>query len=242
MRKMTWTAPHAAEVLFSPQHGFFFWTPLALLGIAGLVVLAAGPRVEARRVGAIALLMVALQVYVGGSVESWNVAGAFGQRRFVALTVLLAIGVAALAARMRSRGARTLLVAATIACIWWNVSLIALFGTGLMDRKQLDLGRNAYDAFVTLPRLAPDLAWRYVFDTGLVLPQCASGAGTLSRCASCTSPTSGSRSSGPTASSRWRRAMRWRAAGTRSTWWSGRIPTCLRAIRTCSTVCRASPA
>ena len=34
---MTWTAPHALEVLFSPAHGFFFWTPLALLGIAGLV-------------------------------------------------------------------------------------------------------------------------------------------------------------------------------------------------------------
>ncbi len=37
-RKMTWTAPHALEVLFSPAHGFFFWTPLAVLAIAGLVV------------------------------------------------------------------------------------------------------------------------------------------------------------------------------------------------------------
>ena len=27
---MTWYAPHALEVLFSPAHGFFFWTPLAL--------------------------------------------------------------------------------------------------------------------------------------------------------------------------------------------------------------------
>ena len=40
--------------------------------------------------------MVALQVYIGGSVESWTVAGAFGQRRFVALTPLLVIGLAVL--------------------------------------------------------------------------------------------------------------------------------------------------
>ena len=38
-----------------------------------------------RRIGWCALLMVALQIYVSGSVESWTVAGAFGQRRFVAL-------------------------------------------------------------------------------------------------------------------------------------------------------------
>jgi hypothetical protein len=38
-RKMTWTAPHAAEVLASPEHGFFVWTPLAVLALAGLFVL-----------------------------------------------------------------------------------------------------------------------------------------------------------------------------------------------------------
>ena len=35
--KMNWMAPHALEVLFSPEHGFFVWTPLALVAIAGLV-------------------------------------------------------------------------------------------------------------------------------------------------------------------------------------------------------------
>ena len=43
--------------------------------------------------------MVALQVYVGGSVESWTVAGAFGQRRFIALTTALVIGLRGAAAR-----------------------------------------------------------------------------------------------------------------------------------------------
>ena len=57
--------------------------------------LAAGRRRSVGGRAGFALLMVALQIYVGGSVESWTVAGAFGQRRFVALTVLLGIGLAA---------------------------------------------------------------------------------------------------------------------------------------------------
>jgi hypothetical protein len=162
MRKMTWTAPHAIEVLFSPSHGFLVWTPLATLCIAGLLVLVwrgAGP---VRRVSVLALLMIALQVYVGGSVESWNVAGAFGQRRFVALTVLLVMGFAGLWRSIPPGVGRPVVLVATAVCVWWNVALIALFGAGLMDRKRIEIGRNAYDAFVTIPRLAPELAARYL--------------------------------------------------------------------------------
>ncbi len=163
-RKMTWTAPHGLEVLFSPAHGFVFWTPLAVLAFAGLIWLAIKGTGERREVARLALLMVALQVYVGGSVESWTVAGAFGQRRFVALTVLLGIGLAALWDAARATAWRPVLTVAVLLCIWWNLALIALFGTGLMNRQRLELGRNAYDAFVTVPRLAPQLAYRYVFD------------------------------------------------------------------------------
>ena len=40
-------------------------------------------------------------------------------------------------------------------CVWWNLALMAEFGTGLMDRQRLELRQNAYDAFVTLPRRLP---------------------------------------------------------------------------------------
>ena len=58
------------------------------------------------------LLMVALQVYVSGAVESWTVAGAFGQRRFVAVTIFLVVGLAAFrraaaACRVRSESPQT---------------------------------------------------------------------------------------------------------------------------------------
>jgi hypothetical protein len=185
-RKMSWNAPHALQVLLSPAHGYFVWTPLAALAVAGLVWLAvtrdpaAGLRPDASHgsgrgvnthlppgsdfsrplVARCMLLMIGLQVYVGGSVESWTVAGAFGQRRFVALTVLLVIGLAALVQAVPGRAIAIVIAMA----VYWNLALIAEFATGLMDRQRLEPARNAYDAFVTVPLQAPSLAYRYLFD------------------------------------------------------------------------------
>jgi hypothetical protein len=179
---MTWYSPHALQVLASPEHGFLFWTPLAVLSLAGLVVLRVGWRGlkpdgtskvrltpdtteitedDRRRIGACALLMVALQVYISGVVQSWTVAGAFGQRRFVCLTILLVIGLAALLSSVSTVPRRAVAVL-TALTVWWNLALIAEFSTQLMDRQRLELKKNAYDAFVTVPRMAPGLAYRYL--------------------------------------------------------------------------------
>jgi hypothetical protein len=108
------------------------------------------------------LLMVAMQVYISGAVESWTVAGAFGQRRFVAVTIFLVVGLAAFRRWADSRRARIATNVLTILCIWWNLALTLEFGTSMMDRQKLELRRNAYDAFVTLPRTAPQLLYRYL--------------------------------------------------------------------------------
>jgi hypothetical protein len=161
-RKMSWHSPHALQVLGSPQHGFLFWTPLALLAITGLLLLAWRARGDLRRVAGCLLLMFALQVYVSGSVESWTVAGAFGQRRFVAVTALLTIGLAALLVAVPRGAGRFALGVAVALCVWWNLGLTAAFGTGLMNRQRLELSRNVRDVFVTVPGMAPDLAVRYL--------------------------------------------------------------------------------
>ena len=169
-RKMFWYSPHALQVLLDPEHGFLFWTPLALLGLAGLIGLVAAPRAIARddasspdirQIGGCMLLMVATQVYISGAVESWTVAGAFGQRRFVAVTMFLVIGLAAFRSWIDSRAARIATNIAIVLCVWWNLALTLEFGTSMMDRQKLELRRNAYDAFVTLPRTAPKLLYRY---------------------------------------------------------------------------------
>jgi hypothetical protein len=164
--KMTWTSPHALGVLVDPKHGWFAWTPLVVIALAGLVALGAG-RVRARHpdarwLGVCALVMVALQIYINGAVESWTVAGAFGQRRFVELTPLLVVGLAAVVAAARHR--KRLVWGAVAVCVWWNVGLLVQFGTHRMDRQELSLGDNAWQTFVELPRDGPALAWRYLTD------------------------------------------------------------------------------
>lgn len=161
--KMHWWAPYGLRVMFDPEHGFFVWTPLALIAIAGLAIGWALKRTDAR-VWCCLLLMVALQFYIGGSVASWTVAGGFGQRRLVSTTAALVIGYAGAWQLTQTRSARAVLVAVTVLAVYWNLALTAEFATELMDRQKLEPGRNAYDAFVTLPRMAPSLAYRYLFD------------------------------------------------------------------------------
>jgi len=165
-RKMAWNSPHALQVLASPEHGLLFWTPLVVVGLIGLALVAIerGSPAGTRRVVACMLAMVAAQVYVAGSVQSWTVAGAFGQRRFVGLTVLLVIGLAAILGRQRSRASRVVTATLLAVCTWWNLALMVQFGTGLMDRQRLTLGTNLYNAFVVVPREIPRIVYRYMFD------------------------------------------------------------------------------
>jgi len=114
------------------------------------------------------LVAVLSQIYIAGCVESWTVAGAFGQRRFVGLSAVLLVGLAALWPIGERRGpqprrARAIVVALLIVGTWWNLGLVAQFGGGLMDRQRLTLADNAYHTFVTVPRRLPELVYRYVF-------------------------------------------------------------------------------
>jgi hypothetical protein len=165
-RKMFWTAPYAVSVLISPAHGFLFWTPLAAVALAGLVYLVvrgdAGDR-GGKRLAWCFLAMVASQIYVTGSVASWTLAGAFGQRRFVALTPLLVIGLAVVLGAVRPGWRRAGVMAGVALGVWWNLGLVVQFGSGLMSRQRLEPARIAYNNFVIVPRQLPALAYRYAF-------------------------------------------------------------------------------
>jgi hypothetical protein len=110
------------------------------------------------------LIAVVSQVYVAGSVESWTVAGAFGQRRFVGLTAILIVGLAMLWSRATTRTSRLAAATGIALAVWWNLGLTLQFGAGLMDRQRLEPRLNAWHTFVTIPARLPDLAYRYVFE------------------------------------------------------------------------------
>ena len=150
-RKMSYGSPHALAVLFDPAHGLFAWAPLLFLAAAGLL-LAAG---RARRGDAVPLALLGallLQVWINGSVESWTQAGAFGSRRFVSATPMLAWGLAALLSVAVPRLGRRAVAACLLAFAWWNVSLMVQFGLRLMDRQRLEWPRVAVNQVTEVPR------------------------------------------------------------------------------------------
>jgi len=162
-RKMSFAGPHVLSVLFDPAHGLFVWAPLLLLAAGGLA-LAVG---RGRRDDPVPLALAAaflLQIWINGSVESWTQAGAFGSRRFVAATPLLAWGLAALLAAALPRVSRRAVAAGLIAFAWWNVSLMVQFGLRLMDRQGLEWPQVAISQFTEVPRHLGRSAWLFFTD------------------------------------------------------------------------------
>ena len=89
---MRWTDPAVGAVLFSLKRGVFVWTPAVLLAAAGARALIRRDRV----VGWSAVAVVLVGLYVNAAVSDWWAGEAFGARRFVSYTGLLALGLAAL--------------------------------------------------------------------------------------------------------------------------------------------------
>jgi len=85
---MRWLSPHPLDTLFSPLRGLISWTPLAALGIAGLVPLY---RKNARAAILMGTFFVA-SLYINAAVVDWWAGEAFGARRFLSCFAPLAIG------------------------------------------------------------------------------------------------------------------------------------------------------
>jgi hypothetical protein len=157
-RKMYWTSPHFFEVLFSPQHGLFFWSPILLLFLVGGVLLFRRDR------GAALILAVGFfsQVYISGAVDSWTQAGAFGSRRFLNTTVIFAVWGGFILFRLANRIRRTGVAAIAAFFVLWNVSLMIQFGLGLMDRQRLVWREVLHNHVYEVPPRLVSVVGRYL--------------------------------------------------------------------------------
>lgn len=150
--KMDYSSPHFFEVLFDPGHGLFVWSPLLLVAAAGLALaIKRGPP----RVPALLALAFLLQVWVCGALYTWQQAGAFGARRFVATTPVFAWGLAAALAWLLRHLKRVSVAVLLAVFTWWNVSLMVQFGLRLMERQRLEWPKVAINQVTEVPpRLA----------------------------------------------------------------------------------------
>jgi hypothetical protein len=117
--------PHFVEVLTSSYHGLLVWSPVILLSVIGLVLLA---RDDAGR-GIPLLLAVLLQLVISGSMRMWWEGASFGLRLFVNCTPIFCLGLAAAYTRFRASWVRWL----GGLFVFWTFLLYLNVVTGTMD-------------------------------------------------------------------------------------------------------------
>jgi hypothetical protein len=156
--KMYWTSPHFFEVLFSPQHGLFFWSPILLLFLIGGLLLFRRD-LEAALVLAVGFVS---QVYISGAVDSWTQAGAFGSRRFLGATVIFAVWGGWIFYKLTARIRKVGVAGLAAVFILWNVSLMIQFGLGIMDRQRLVWSQIVHNHIYEVPPRLGSVISRYL--------------------------------------------------------------------------------
>ena len=146
--------PHLGDVLFASNHGLFSWHPVWLVGLAGLMLLA----VRKPALGIPLLAGFAAQALFLGSVTNWAGGMAFGQRRMLDCLFVVVVGAAVLFERI-PRGVGGL---GAMLFVWWNVSLLFQFGSGMIPREGPVSWRGVvYQQLVVVPQQVPALVQRY---------------------------------------------------------------------------------
>jgi hypothetical protein len=109
------------QVLFARHNGWLSWSPIAGLGLAGLVAIAATSRGWWRALALAGLAGIALELALNASIEDWYGGWSFGMRRMAEAYPLLVLGVAWLLGRGRWRG---WLAGAVLLCALFGVFLL----------------------------------------------------------------------------------------------------------------------
>jgi hypothetical protein len=120
-----WTHPALVETLLSSRHGLFFWSPMLLLAMVGLVHVR-DTLIRSWMLGGMLLW------YANSSWHCWWFGDAFGGRSFLELSGLFGIGLAAWFARQDNRPWLSAMLA--VAAIAFNVVLMALYITHAIPR------------------------------------------------------------------------------------------------------------
>jgi hypothetical protein len=107
------------RMLFSDHRGLFVWTPVAFLGVVGVVLYLYRRDSPRRLYVALLAAMAAGLLLIHGSLLWWDGGWSFSMRYLASPVVLYAIGLGTLLTSTRSR----LLAAIVVVCTLWSVFL-----------------------------------------------------------------------------------------------------------------------
>lgn len=162
--KFTWWSPYFFQVLGDPHYGLLVWCPILIPALAGLFFLGRRDRLLALALG----LSFLAQVYLTGAYLTWMGPGSFGPRRFIAGTVIFALGLAAFLSFLQERGWPAWVLAALGSLfVAWNLGLIANWILYPAERTSgLPWDRLPQRLLWEIPRQVPDFLRRLFLERG----------------------------------------------------------------------------
>lgn len=155
-------------LLGDPDHGLFWWAPVLLPALAGLVMLTR--RKEFRLTGIVLLLAFFAELYISASFQTWTMKGSFGPRRLIGVSPAYIVGLGYLGWWLSGlktgwKISKRVLVGLATLFIIWNFGVIIQFTT-LREgdsRQGLDPARTVVDQFTRVPGKLVDTAERFLF-------------------------------------------------------------------------------
>lgn len=121
--------PQIISVLFSSKHGLITWTPIIFLALAGLYFLYK----KEKTLTIYLIICFLLQLYVNSIAEDWWGGFAFGQRRFIDLSLVFVLGLSAMFDFLRQKISGIFYKGVAIFFIVWNFLFLIQYRAHLID-------------------------------------------------------------------------------------------------------------
>jgi hypothetical protein len=173
LRNWAWRSPFFLAVLFSSNHGLLVWTPVVVLGVAGLLLLwRREPRVGAPFLTAALGFYLLIACY-----PDWAGISSYGNRFFVSLTALFIVGLSVLLDRAAKlvRSPRAMLAGAAVVlgCLMlWNLAFVFQWGTHLVPaRGPIVWSEMIHNQFSVVPRQISAKVQAYLFHRSNLMRQ-----------------------------------------------------------------------
>lgn len=122
---MQWSRPQIYLSLFSGWNGLFYWHPVLLISLVGMVGWVLCSRNRALPLGLLGAAIA--NIYVSACVYEWHGGGAFGGRKLSGLVPVYALGLAVALKMVKRAVPRFPLLVVTVPAIVWNVVLMVGF-------------------------------------------------------------------------------------------------------------------
>jgi hypothetical protein len=119
-----WLAPKISGVLFSPLHGWFYWTPIIFISLLGFISWIWKLKNREAVTWSIALLAT---VYINASWHDWTFGASYGSRAFEGATLFAIIGLGEIfeLTGIRKRLRNTFIIIGLLFSLW-NINLTLL--------------------------------------------------------------------------------------------------------------------